>query len=104
MPDQLDTIQAILEKLLGPVEAAPQHIAALDRQWAPLTGPGQEQNTSVRRLREQNLVVDHFACQLSTTVKGCAVVCSTGIATRNRLPSLVAFASENHAPGVRNRS
>ena len=42
---------------------------------------------------------DHFftansACQLSTTVKGCVFVCSTGIATRNRVPSLVAFASE----------
>lgn len=52
---------------------------------------------------------DHFfaadsACQLRTTVKGCAVVCSTGIATRNRVPSLVAFASENQAAGVRNRN
>src|SRR5438270_6921476 len=58
---------------------------------------------------EPNLVEDHFgaansACQLSTTGKGCVVVCSTGIATRNRVPSLVAFASENQAPGVRNRN
>src|SRR6185295_5943665 len=56
-----------------------------------------------------NIVQDHFCaansdCQLSTTVKGGAVVCSTGTATRKRRPSLVAFASENQAAGVRNRS
>src|ERR1041385_7836916 len=42
--------------------------------------------------------------QLSTTVNGSGVVCSTGTATRNLVPSLVALASENQAKGVRNKS
>src|ERR1043166_8508692 len=44
------------------------------------------------------------ARQLSTIVNGSGVVCSMGTATRNLAPSLVAFASENQAEGVRNRN